>query len=156
MNTYLVLTLNVIGWPLIHLLVSKLAFRKSLSDFENPAWYMRGFAWEKQGKFYEQSLGVKKWKKRLPDGAKLLGHAFSKNSVKSRDPEYLNNFVLETRRGEWAHWVTICFAPIFFLWNPLWAKLVMVAYALLANFPCIIAQRYNRQVIERILKRRSS
>jgi glycosyl-4,4'-diaponeurosporenoate acyltransferase len=33
---------------------------------------------------------------------------------------------------------------IFFIWNPLWAGWVMVVYATLVNFPCIISQRYNR------------
>jgi len=149
-----VIVLNVIGWPIIHMLISKLAFQKSLSDFESPRWYLQTFAWENRGRFYERYLKVKQWKKLLPDGAKILGHSFSKNSVRSKDPAYLKEFVLETKRGEWAHWLTICCAPIFFIWNPLWADMVMVGYALVANLPCIIAQRYNRQVIERMLARK--
>ena len=39
----------------------------------------------------------------------------------------------------------------FFLWNPCWADLVMVAYALAANLPCILAQRYNRSRFQRLL-----
>ena len=46
-------------------------------------------------------------------------------------------------------------APVFFLWNPWWADLVMVAYALAANLPCILAQRYNRLRFQRLLARRS-
>jgi len=146
-----VLVANVLGWPLIHFLVSKWAFQKKLSDFEKDRWYYKPFFWERDGRFYERVLKIKRWKRLLPDGARMLGHGFSKNSIKSRDPIYLKNFILETRRGEWAHGVTLCFAPVFFIWNPLWADLVMLGYALIANLPCIAAQRYNRIVIQRLL-----
>jgi glycosyl-4,4'-diaponeurosporenoate acyltransferase len=45
-----------------------------------------------------------------------------------------------------------CF-PVFFIWNPLWACFVMVAYALAANVPFIIVQRYNQLVLTRICAR---
>ena len=46
-------------------------------------------------------------------------------------------------------------APLFFLWNPWWADLIMLTYALMANLPCIFAQRYNRLRFQRLLARRS-
>jgi glycosyl-4,4'-diaponeurosporenoate acyltransferase len=44
-------------------------------------------------------------------------------------------------------------APVFFLWNPWWSDLIIVAYALTANLPCILAQRYNRARFQRLLTR---
>jgi glycosyl-4,4'-diaponeurosporenoate acyltransferase len=35
-------------------------------------------------------------------------------------------------------------APVFCLWNPTWAFLILLTYGLLANLPCIATQRYNR------------
>ena len=35
-----------------------------------------------------------------------------------------------------------------------WADLIMVVYAVSANLPCILAQRYNRARIQRLLARR--
>ena len=34
--------------------------------------------------------------------------------------------------------------PVFLLWNPWWLGLLMFAYAVIANLPCLIVQRYNR------------
>ena len=52
---------------------------------------------------------------------------------------------------ELAHWAVIALAPLFFLWNPPWAGWVMVGYALLASAPFIVAQRYNRFRLRRLL-----
>jgi glycosyl-4,4'-diaponeurosporenoate acyltransferase len=46
--------------------------------------------------------------------------------------------------------------PLFFLWNPPSIWWVMAAYALAANGPCLIAQRYNRIRLQGALKRRDS
>jgi len=46
------------------------------------------------------------------------------------------------------------FVPIFFLWNPWWADLIIVIYAVAANVPCILAQRYNRLRFHRLLARK--
>ncbi len=148
-----IIVLNVLGWPIIHYLVSKWSFKQDLKIFDRPIWILKPFKWEQKGQSYIRYFAVKKWKNSLPDGAKLMGHQFSKNSIVSRDRAYLNNFLLETRRGEFAHWLTMAFTPIFFIWNPPWASFVMVAYALIANMPCIIAQRYNRHVLQRILSK---
>jgi glycosyl-4,4'-diaponeurosporenoate acyltransferase len=43
-----------------------------------------------------------------------------------------------------------CF-PVFFTWNPPWACWVMVGYAIFANAPCIIAQRYNRLILTKLV-----
>ena len=63
----------------------------------------------------------------------------------------LTIFAAETKRAELTHWLTIVPAPVFFLWNPVWAGWVIIAYALIANLPFIITQRYNRGRIESIL-----
>jgi glycosyl-4,4'-diaponeurosporenoate acyltransferase len=89
----------------------------------------------------------------LPDGAPWLG-GFAKKNLQQRDALYLAQFLSETRRSELAHWSMLCCLPAFFLWNPPWACCVMTAYALAANFPCILAQRYNRIVLDRVLRSR--
>ena len=38
--------------------------------------------------------------------------------------------------------------------NPLWLTACMGVYAVAANGPCIVVQRYNRARIENILRRR--
>jgi glycosyl-4,4'-diaponeurosporenoate acyltransferase len=44
--------------------------------------------------------------------------------------------------------------PIFALWNPAALMAAMVAYAVVANLPCLVVQRYNRGRLLRVLARR--
>jgi glycosyl-4,4'-diaponeurosporenoate acyltransferase len=50
-------------------------------------------------------------------------------------------------------WLAIGCAPLFFLRNPWWGDLIIVGYAVAANLPCILAQRYNRARFQRFLGR---
>lgn len=148
--------LDCSAWFLIHIGYAYFITMLPL-EFFNPQksiFQMRG--WEKNGEIYQKIFRVKKWRKKLPDGAALFKKGFRKKRIKSRDPEYLARFVRETCRGELAHWMVLSAAPLFFLWNPLWAGCINVAYALLANLPCIITQRYNRPFFFRLLGKSQS
>ena len=79
---------------------------------------------------------------------------FAKKRLRRSDPEYFDLFVKETCRGELAHWIVILLSPLFFLWNPRYAGIIMIVYALAANMPCIIVQRYNRPQLLRILAKK--
>jgi glycosyl-4,4'-diaponeurosporenoate acyltransferase len=117
----------------------------------NPAsWLFKPRGWERGGVFYE-ALGVRRWKDRLPDAGPWFAGGFAKRDLSSRGPDYLRRFLLETCRGEWAHWLAMAAAPFFFLWNRPWVGGLMVLYALAGNLPCIIAQRYNRARLARLL-----
>jgi glycosyl-4,4'-diaponeurosporenoate acyltransferase len=41
--------------------------------------------------------------------------------------------------------------PVFLVWNWWWVELLMVVYALAANLPCLLVQRYNRARLARLL-----
>jgi len=70
--------------------------------------------------------------------------------------EFLTRFQRETWRGELVHWLALLAAPLFCLWNPWWAVLVNATYAVAANIPCILVQRYNRARFQRLLTIRVS
>lgn len=142
--------LNVIGWPVVQLGLAWSFTRLPSAWFEPPP----PFGWERRGRFYERVFGIKRWKDRLPDGAGWIGGGFAKGTLSGSAPDYLRRFVRETWRGELCHWAAIAFTPVFFLWNPWWGDAVMIAYAIAANFPCILAQRYNRLRLRRVLGRR--
>ncbi|HVJ65790.1 MAG TPA: hypothetical protein VM901_11080 [Bdellovibrionota bacterium] len=146
---------NLLGWPILHLLVSKIFTDLPLRIFDPNSPLFRERRWELGGDLYSRGLRIKFWKSHLPDAAAWFRGGFPKGKILSREPAYLERFARETCRGEAAHWVTLATCPIFFIWNPLWAKLVMLAYAVLANLPCICALRYNRIVIRRRLQRSS-
>ena len=62
--------------------------------------------WEHNGRFYTKYLKIKKWKDYLPQYISKNG--FSKRnlmSVTKLNVKYINNFILETCRAEWNHFV---------------------------------------------------
>jgi len=150
------LLINVLLWPCIHVIVSLWAFRRRLAAFNPESFLYRERAWEQDGHFYQKVFCIKSWKNSLPEGSKILGFGFNKSQLHRTDSAYLQRYYLETCRGEWAHLMTIGAVVFFFIWNPWWAKLVMLAYALAVNLPCILVQRYNRLVLKRILLRKKA
>ena len=144
--------LNIFTWLCIHLLVAGVAILLPTSLFDPRKKPFQTAPWEQMGSVYERYLKIKRWKGILPDGA-LLFAGFSKGHIRSRNPDYLERYVRETCRGELAHWSVMLFSPLFFLWNPLWARYTMIIYGILANVPFILVQRYNRAHLLRILHR---
>ncbi len=143
--------LNVLVWPLWQMTVSYLSFRLPVAWFKPESGFFAPFFFERGVFFYDKLLRIRSWKSLLPDGAAFFAGAFRKQRVAGRDRAYLARFRIETCRGEAAHWVSFAFFPVFALWNPPWAVVVMFVYATLANLPCILAQRYNRFKLTEIL-----
>ncbi|MDD2457701.1 MAG: glycosyl-4,4'-diaponeurosporenoate acyltransferase, partial [Eubacteriales bacterium] len=113
-------------------------------------------AWERQGQIWQQVFRVRSWKERLPDGAQLIGRGYAKKRLKATHAMELSRFIQESRRAELTHYLAMLPAPLFFLWNPVWVGWFMISYALMANVPCILAQRYNRPRFIQLLKKRSA
>jgi glycosyl-4,4'-diaponeurosporenoate acyltransferase len=147
-----IVALNIGGWLVIQLGLAWLFTRMPATWFRPGA----GCGWEEGGRFYEQVFRIKQWKDRLPDAARWFGGGFAKGSLAGADPGYLRRFVCETWRGELCHWCAIACIPLFFLWNPWWGNWIIVAYAVAANLPCILVQRYNRLRFRRVLARPSA
>ncbi len=145
-----IIVLNGAGWLVIQLGFAWAFTRMPLTWF-NPGGAR---AWEQKGRFYERVFGIKHWKDRLPDAARWFGGGFAKGALAGTDPDYLRRFMRETWRGELCHWLALGCAPLFFLWNPWWGDVINVVYAVAANLPCILAQRYNRLRFQRLLTRR--
>jgi glycosyl-4,4'-diaponeurosporenoate acyltransferase len=141
------LVINLISWPTIQWCLAWAFTRMPHAWFHAP----RAMEFERNGTFYESSFGIRDWKDRLPDAATWLGGGFAKASLSNAHPEYLARFILETWRGELCHWAALALTPVFFLWNPWWGDLIIVTYAIAANLPCILAQRYNRIRLQRLL-----
>lgn len=136
------------GWSAI---VGYIAHRRPATAFADDSWLYRLRAVERGGRLYER-LGIKRWKDRLPEAGALFTGGFSKRTVRTRDREVLERFVVETRRAEWTHWVIMLITPVFLVWNWWWVELLMVVYALAANLPCLLVQRYNRARLTRLLR----
>jgi glycosyl-4,4'-diaponeurosporenoate acyltransferase len=147
----LVWAANLLGWPIIHLVVARTILHRSAERYARDSWLTRERRWEHGGALYRQYFLVHRWKRLLPDGAPWLG-GMAKKRLAGRSSTYLRAFVAETRRAESAHWYMLFCTPLFYLWNPPWACAVMTAYGIAANLPCIFAQRANRLQLKRIIR----
>jgi glycosyl-4,4'-diaponeurosporenoate acyltransferase len=148
-----VVLMNAGAWLLIHLGVSYLSSRLPLAWFHPRGWLYRTRRWERGGRFYERAFLIRAWKRSLPDGAALFRSGFRKRRMENRSPAYCRTFVLETCRAELCHWLVFALVPLFFLWDPWYVAWPMVPYAIAANAPCIVAQRYNRPRLARLAAR---
>ncbi|MGH9025724.1 MAG: hypothetical protein ACRDWD_06345 [Acidimicrobiia bacterium] len=144
--------IDVVAWAVISTSAGYLAHRLPVRWLARDRIPFRLLPFERDGRWYEQRLRIKRWKDRLPEAGGLFRGGFSKRAVGARDPAHLARFAVETRRAELTHWLILAAAPFFFLWNPWWLGVVMVAYALVANLPCMVIQRYNRARLQRALR----
>jgi glycosyl-4,4'-diaponeurosporenoate acyltransferase len=137
------------GWGVA---VGLAAARLPVSVFLRDGWLTRIRPWEHQGLAWAW-LGVGRWKDRLPEAGALFGPT-SKRVLPGRTTDGLGAFAGETRRAECVHWAALAPLAAMPWWNPLWLTTCMAVYAVAANGPCIVVQRYNRARIENILRRR--
>lgn len=146
-----VIGLNVLAWLVIQWGLAWALTQWPATRFDPDNFFARSRRWEQDGRFYERVAAIKLWKDKLPDAASWFRGGFPKADLRGASPEFLERFLRETWRGELVHWIAALAWPVFCLWNPGWAVLVNAAYALAANLPCILVQRYNRARIRRLL-----
>ncbi|MCS7089904.1 MAG: glycosyl-4,4'-diaponeurosporenoate acyltransferase [Verrucomicrobiota bacterium] len=141
--------LNVTGWLIVQIGLAWAFTRMPIQ------WFKTGplFRWEWGGQVYDRIFHVRVWKRYLPDGAAWFPGGFAKRSLEKVMPDYLERFCRETWRGELCHWAALACTPMFFLWNPDWADGIVTLYALLANGPCIVVQRFNRARLQALMVR---
>lgn len=147
---WVIALINTLAWPAIQIGLAW-AFTR-MPDH----WFGRDAAPKNcpcEKRFMERVLRVKDWKDHLPDAATWFAGGFAKAKLGGNDPEYLRRFIRETRRGELCHWCAIACVAFFLPWNPWWADLVIMTYAIAANLPCILVQRYNRSRLSKLLAR---
>jgi glycosyl-4,4'-diaponeurosporenoate acyltransferase len=146
---------DVVVWTVLGVAVGYGAHRLSSTWLARDRGPTRLLRMEAGGRVYERVLRIQRWKRYLPDAGPVFSGGRAKRSLVTRAGGDLERFAVETRRAELTHWVLLAAGPFFLLWNPWSLALVMVAYAVVANVPCLLVQRYNRARIERLLDRRS-
>ena len=106
--------------------------------FETPAFYRR--------------LHVPWLARHLPEAGDTFGGE-SKSQLPGNDPASLEKYLIEVRRGEWVHWLSMptWIVLIFLPWDTpalvaLWAVITMGI-----NLMFLSVLRYNRLRLERIL-----
>lgn len=145
------LAVNTVLWFIIHFTISDLCLKFPLRYFLKDTAFLRIAKWERKGKIWNRLFWVKKWKKYLIDGSAIAKKSYNKSHLHGTSRKDLIIFAAETKRAELTHWLLMLPAPLFFLWNPYWAGWIIIVYAIIANIPFIITQRYNRGRIESIV-----
>lgn len=151
---WLIILSFVILWPAFQVSVSALSNYIPDDKFNLASFWFKGWKFENDGKFYRKFFRIHKWKRFLPDGAKLFDTGFPKGELCNTDKEYLEAFIKETCRAEASHWIQIIPFWVFGLWAPPFVIIVMFIYAMILNMPCIIAQRYNRPRLIRLYEKK--
>lgn len=149
------IALDVVMWAFVHTVVGYVVHRMPAARFATDNLLTRGRRFERDGEIYQRFLRVKRWKAWLPEAGAVFRGGFDKKRLPGAGDAGLARYAIETRRAEIVHWVTGAIAPLFFLWNPPRAGVWMLVYAVAVNAPCIVALRYNRLRLDRIVRLRS-
>lgn len=144
------LLLCFIGWFVFQFGAALLCLKMPDRWFSPHRFPFRAQRWESSGRVYA-FLRVQRWKRLLPDGAAVLKSGYRKKALADFSPENLDRFMIESCRAEMTHLLAIFPFWVFGLIGPPIIIWMMLGYALIINVPCMIAQRYNRPRIQRIL-----
>lgn len=155
MSTRQIVLLDALVWAAWSVVVGYAAHRLPDRRLAHDGPLSRLRPWERGGRVYER-IGIRRWKDRLPDFGGLFPGGVSKRSLISRSTPDLLRLTAETRRAELVHRAVPAITPLFLLWNPAPLFGAMVAYAVVANVPCLVVQRYNRGRLQRMLDRRTA
>ncbi len=145
------LIFDVVAWVILHLGIGYGSTKIPLKWLNPDRRFFQAFAWEKNGRIYDQLFRVHSWKRFIPNGSALYRGAFSIKKLPIYDLAYLHRWLKESVRSEICHWIMILPGFFFFLWNDVVMGWVMVAYAFLNNLVPIIMQRYNRPRVRKLL-----
>ena len=96
-------------------------------------------------------IGIRLWKRWIPDAGRALPGGVAKASLVRRDPQALERLLIETRRAALVHALLWPAGLLTGLWLPPEALLVNLAFATLFNVPCLLVQRHNRNRLRRCL-----
>ncbi len=109
---------------------------------------LRRLPWESAGFF--RRLRVGRLARRLPElGATFGGQA--KSALPGSSRSHLADYLIEVRRAEWVHWLSVVSPLPLFLFNPWWLALTFLLAVSAGNLPFLLVLRNNRFRIQRII-----
>ena len=147
-------------WLCLLIIISPSIIFNFVERFFPEKWYGENVKLFKERKFengFFKKIGIKKWKDNVPQFLKIKNINKIKSENNVIDTAYVNNFITETRRGEFMHLIDIIFGIIAALLLP---KAYFLKYSLpilfvwtYFNMLSIIIQRYNRPRLQKLLIR---
>jgi len=101
---------------------------------------------------YFRRFPIAAWARVLPEWGATFGGK-SKRALPDRDPQAIEDYLLELRRAEWVHWVSVfSWVPLAFF-NPWWLTVAFAIVVIIGNAPFMLILRSNRMRLTSILTR---
>ncbi len=147
---------SVLAWVFIGFSTGFAIHKVPVRRFDHDTWLTRARSFEDDGNFYQRRLKIRQWKDRLPEQGDLFPDGFSKRHIINRSTEHLERFMAETRRAETVHWLNLSAGPLFLIWCRPLLGAFMILFGICAHLPFVMVQRYNRERLSRVLRRRSA
>ena len=135
-------------WSVTQLSLSHLFTKVPRSFFVTHHQWFQTFSFEKEGELWNRLFLINKWKMYIPEGEWLNKNIYNKRFLKPLTQENIYKMIIEMRRAELVHWLSILPVMVFVRASKC-IKIINILYALLANVPIILTQRYNRPRLER-------
>ena len=133
---------NVMIVTIWHVVIFIACVKLPNTTFDSSRHRYQAMRWEHGGRWYRDYLKINLWKDKVPQHIGKDG--FSKEHLTNISLDYLDEFILETCRGEWMHLNNCICSVVIVLINPLIPGLIFGFLILLGNLPFAIIQRYNR------------
>lgn len=143
---------NIVIVSIYHFIIFFICLRIPRSNFDENKSRYQVKRFEKNGKFYKQTLKINVWKEHVPQFTGKEG--FSKEHMSNNiSLDYLNAFIAETCRAEWTHEVQSLAVIFTIVANPPSCSWFFTLFVLFINMPCTAIQRYNRIRLQTLRKR---
>lgn len=146
--------LSIVFWGFFQVLSATICYKLPDYFFNYNSFLFRPKTLEKNGEIYKSLFKIHKWKKFLPDGAAIIKFGYKKRNMTDFSKQNLNQFLTESCRAELGHLLSITPFWVFGFFLPPISIPIMFVYALIINIPCILAQRYNRPRILKLLQKK--
>lgn len=144
--------LDAVVWLVAGVVVGRFQARRPLEALAKPGPLTRLTKWELVGSPFRRWAKVDLWKDRLPDAGTWFG-GLSKKRLPPDGAGGWQRFAAESMRAERTHWAMFAVLPLLATWNPPALFVANVAFAVIANVPCMIIARHNRARVVRLTER---
>ena len=141
---------NIILAAIWHFFTYMLCIYIDTGFFDSSKKFYQARKWENDGKIYNDVLKINRWKDLLPQHIGKDG--FSKSHLTDVSVDYLDEFIMETCRGEWNHSMNCLFAVVLFAMNNIFTAFILSVLLFIGNLPFVIIQRYNRFRLQKLRK----
>ena len=113
----------------------------------------RALSWEREGRFWQDTLNVRGWMNSVPDMSRIMSDMVPKRLDPPVTVEKLDVLIRETCVAEMIHWLLTLFGfGCLLIWKGIGGLILSLMFAF-GNLPFVIIQRYNRPSLMRLRNR---